>query len=202
MICEKCGNWVEDGESNCPGCGAPVMAQGGGLGSQMNTVRAEGGPVNTAAKGEMGENSPYSGYTESQLNRKGFYKHPNVSSLSRQIKACAIAMYILAGLNLGFYLFLSGRIFVTLESVVTAVVLFVFLLGLGLGIHLGQSRICAVILTVYGVYNAGVSYINSGKFSGWAFLLVGCYALSATFKFQKAWKKYKNTGIVPFVAGR
>lgn len=202
MICEKCGNWVEEGNVNCPNCQAPVMAQGGGLGTQTDMGRAEGGPVNTAAGGEMGKNSPYSGYTESQLNRKGFYKHPNVSSLSKQIKACAIAMYILAGLNLGLYLYMGGLIFATLEDVVTAVVIFVFLLGLGLGIHLGQSRICAVILTIYGVYNMVVNYVNSGKFSGWAFLLVGCYALPATFKFQKAWKKYKNTGIVPFVSGR
>lgn len=176
MICANCGNRVEDGASNCPGCGAPVMAGG--------------------------EYSAISGYTESQLDRKGFYRHPNVSSLSKQIKACGIAMYILAVFNLVFYLYLGGLIFAVSPEIIEAVIAFVFMMGLGLGIHLGQSRVCAVILTIYGVYNIGVNYINSGRFGGWAFLLVGCYALTATFKFQKAWKQYKNTGIVPFVAGK
>lgn len=186
MICANCGNWVEDGAQSCPGCGAPVMAQGAAPGAEMNMGQPGNGPV--------GGNSAFSGYTESKLDRKAFYKHPNVSSLSKQIKACGIAMYILAGFNFGLYMFLG--------EVVAAVIALVFMMGIGLGIHLGQSRVCAVILTVYGVYNMGVNYINSGRFAGWAFLLVGCYALAATFKFQKAWKQYKNTGIVPFVAGK
>ena len=78
----------------------------------------------------------------------------------------------------------------------------ILFVGLGLGIHLGQSRVCAILLTVYGGLNMIVSIMEKGRFGGWLFLLVGIDGIIYTFKFHKAWKQYKNTGIVPFVGGK
>lgn len=196
MICANCGNWVEDGASNCPGCGAPVMAQEAAPGQQMNMGQPGNGmPDGGQLAGGMGNGNPsWSGYAEPGLGRMAFYKHPNVSSLRKQLAGCGIAMYILAAINCAFYA-VTG-------SIILAAIMAILFVGLGLGIHLGQSRVCAILLTVYGGLNMIVSIMEKGRFGGWLFLLVGIDGIIYTFKFHKAWKQYKNTGIVPFVGGK
>lgn len=196
MICANCGSQVQDGASNCPACGAPVMAAGAAPGQQMNMGQPGNGMMNDGqqAGGVVNGNPSWSGYQEPGLKRMAFYKHPNVSSLRKQIAGCGIAMYILAALNFVIYA-ISGDII----SGIVAVVIFV---GLGLGVHLGQSRVCALLLTAYGIFNTVVSYMMTGSFSGWLFLVVGIYGIIYTFKFHKAWKQYKKTGIIPFVDGK
>lgn len=186
MICANCGTYVEDGKTNCPSCGAPAMAGGEMSQPGMDMGQNVNEPVNMGGF--------QSGYSEPGLSKKEFYKHPNLSQVSKQIKGCGIAMYILAVLNVG--------IFAVMGDIFSAVFSLVLMLGLGLGIHLAQSRVCAILLTIYGVFNTVISVITTGKFSGWLFLLVGIYGIIYTFKFQKAWKQYKTTGIVPFVAAK
>lgn len=196
MICANCGNQVEDGASSCPGCGAPVMAAGAAPGQGMNMGQPGNGMMNGGqpAGGMINGNPSWSGYQEPGLGRMAFYKHPNVSSLKKQLAGCGIAMYILAALNCVIY--------AATGDIISAVMAAVIFVGLGLGIHLGQSRVCAILLTAYGVFNMVVAYMASGRFSGWLFLLVGVYGIIYTFKFHKAWKQYKKTGIIPFVAGK
>lgn len=196
MICENCGNWVEDGASNCPGCGAPVMAQGAAPGQQMNMGQSGNGMPGGGqpAGGMVNGNPSWSGYSEPGLGRMAFYKHPNVSYLRKQLAGCGIGMYILAALN--------GVLYAVTGDIISAVIAVVLFAGLGLGIHLGQSRVCAILLTVYGTFNVIVTVMETGRVSGWLFLLVGIYGLIYTFKFHKAWKQYKKTGIIPFVGGK
>ncbi len=128
------------------------------------------------------------------MKRMDFYKHPNVSDVRKQLRGCGIAMYILAVFNFGFYV-IAGNI-------IGAVVSLLLYIGLGLGIHLGQSRVCAIVLTAYGVVNTIVASMQTGSLSGWLFPLIGVYGIIYTFKFHKAWKQYKDTGIVPVISGR
>ncbi len=186
MICANCGTYVEDGKTNCQNCGAPVAVAGGMPQQGMDMGQAGNGPVNVGGF--------QSGYSEPGMSRTEFYKHPNMSQVSKQIKSCGIAMYALAALNVVIYA-ATGDIF-------SAVFCLILMVGLGLGIHLLQSRVCAILLTVYGVINTILTVITTGKVSGWLFLVVGIYGIICTFKFQKAWKQYKNTGIVPSVAAK
>lgn len=172
MICANCGNQIEDGASICPGCGAPVAA----------------------AEGLFNGNPSVSGYQEPGLKRMDFYKHPNVSAVRKQLRGCGIAMYIVAVINC--------ILFAILGDIIVAVISLLLYIGLGLGIHLGQSRVCAIVLTAYGVFNTIVTSMQTGSLSGWIFPLIGVYGIIYTFKFHKAWKQYKDTGIIPFIAGR
>lgn len=169
MICANCGSQVQDGVLNCPGCGASVIAAGAASGQQMNMEQPG-------------------------LGRRAFYKHPNVSSLRKQLAGCGIAMYIVAVFNF--------VLFAIFGDIIGAVISLLLYVGLGLGIHLGQSRVCAIVLTVYGAFNTIVTSMETGKLSGWIFPLIGVYGIIYTFKFHKAWKQYKNTGVIPFIAGR
>lgn len=196
MICANCGNYVEDGAPNCPNCGAPVMPAGAAMGQGMNGGQSGdmmmngGGPAGSMING----NPSWSGYQEPGLKRMDFYKHPNVSSLRKQLRGCGIIMYILAAFNAVLYA-VTGDII----AAVFSVILFA---GLGLGIHLGQSRVCAILLTIFGGFNTAVMFIQTGSISGWLFLLAGIYGIIYTVKFHKAWNQYKKTGIIPFVEGR
>lgn len=186
MICTNCGTYVEDGKTNCPSCGAPVMTGGEMSQPGMYMGQNVNGPVNMGGF--------QSGYSEPGLSKKEFYKHPNMSRVSKQIKSCGICMYVLAGLNLVFY--------ALTEDIFSAVFSLILMLGLGLGIHLAQSRVCAIILTIYGGLNTIVAVITTGMLGGWMILVVGICGINYTFKFQKAWKQYKETGIVPIVAAK
>lgn len=66
------------------------------------------------------------------------------------------------------------------------------LVGLGVGIHLKQSKVCAIILLVYAVVNAVLVTMQSGTFGGWLPLIAGIYAVIYTLKLDKAWKAYQQ----------
>ena len=65
------------------------------------------------------------------------------------------------------------------------------LIGLGLGIHLKQSRACAVAPCVIGVINVIVGIATSGTPSGYLVLIAGILAIVYTFKLEKAWQQYQ-----------
>lgn len=165
MICEKCGQWIEDGSKVCSNCGAPVN-----VGNTQNTVTAAGSAENAAPAGG-----------QPALTKKEFYMHPNISYARSQIRSAGIICYVVAGISLVF----SG---------IGAIIDVLLIVGLGLGIQLGKSRACAIILTVYGVINTIYMTIMTGSLSGWWSLLAGIYAIIYTFKYQSAWAEYQKTG--------
>lgn len=110
--------------------------------------------------------------------------------MKKQITGTAIACYIITGINvlLAFAVAFSNILDILL------------MLGMGLGIHLAKSRVCSIILTVYGAFNVVVMTIATGSVSGWWIPVVGIYAIINTFKYQKAWEEYQKTGIVPDIS--
>lgn len=129
--------------------------------------------------------------TEQRLDRKSFYQHPDIRPISKQLKVCGIIMYILAILNFWQYL--------VINFIAIAFAELILLAGLGIGIHLKQSRVCAIAVMIVGVMNMILWLVYTGSIinSGWTFLLTGAYAFGATLTFHKAWKIYRSTGIVP-----
>lgn len=82
---------------------------------------------------------------EQPLDRKAFCQHPNTRHISKQLKVCGIILYILGIINFWNYLVIG----------VIAMAFFELILwiGLGMGIHLKQSRVCAIVVTVIGALN-------------------------------------------------
>lgn len=186
MICEKCGQWIEEGSKTCSKCGAPVGANNGqnanAAASVGNTAPVGGQP----GAGGFGANAGQG--VQMPMTKDEFYKHPNIASVRSQIRGAGILCYVVAGISLVLS-FLSGNPFGALLDVLLIV-------GLGLGIQLGKSRVCAIILTVYGAFNTIIITLANGALGGWWILLAGIYAIIYTFKYQSAWAEYQNTGIV------
>ena len=124
---------------------------------------------------------------ESNLSKKEFLKHPNMKSLRKEINGCGICIFVLAAINIAFTFFMDASSWLDV----------ILMIVLGLGIYFLQSRVCSIIFTVYGVINVIYYAINNGRFGGYLFLIAGVYSCIYTFKFHKAWKEYKKTGVIP-----
>lgn len=188
MQCFHCGMTYQDGMSNCPQCGAPAAVPGGQPNMQGQNF---GGQPNMQGQNFGGQpymqGQPY-GYPQ-KLSKKEFLHHPNLKKCSSNITASAITLYICAGISLILYVIVLGNFF--------SIVDVLLVLGLALGIHLAQSRVCAIIVLAYSVFNAIYMSVQTGRRAGTLIVIAAIYAVIATFQFQKAWSEYKRTGILP-----
>ena len=191
MICGNCGNFVQDGAPNCPTCGAPMGMNPGGMNQQPMGMNPNGmyqGPMgmnpNGMYQGPMGMNPGE--YGQPGMTKSQFYKHPLMKKIRSNLITCGVAGYILAALNILFCLFIPETGSGWLDAIC--------MLGLSLGIHLGKSRVCAIIFAAYGCLNVLYFLIVTQQIQGYWIPIVGIYACIYTFKFHSAWKKYQQTG--------
>ena len=118
------------------------------------------------------------------MTRNQFLKTEEMKPIKKQIISCAVICYVLAVISIAANYFLNGEL-----NLLDPIILVVF----GLLIQLLQSRVAAILLTVYAVCNVVYMTISMGQPAGWWVLIVAVYALIYTFKFQKAWKEYKKS---------
>lgn len=125
-------------------------------------------------------------YGDRQLTKKEFMKLPAMKSCKSNINFCGILLYILGALNFGIQVYGGG---LPVDGIL--------LILLGLGIHLGQSRVCAILCTLYGGFNVIYMLATTGTRSGWWILLIAIDAIIYTFRYHKEWNKYKKDGTLP-----
>ena len=123
-------------------------------------------------------------YAPTANTKKEFLQLPENAKLKKELRTSAIICYICAGITLLVGLFAAENPYVFIDVAL--------LVGLGLGIHLKQSKACAIALVVYAVINTVIGLASTGRFSGWLILLAGVYAVIYTFKLDKAWKQYRQ----------
>lgn len=125
-------------------------------------------------------------YGDRKLTKKEFLKLPAMKPCVTNIKTCGIAFYVIGVINIVLYLFWG-------EFPIDGIILIL----LGLGIHLGVSRVCAVLSAAYGAFNLIYVVMTSGTIGGWWVLLAAVYAVIYVFKFHKAWGRYQKDGTFP-----
>ena len=166
-------------------------AQKGEIGTANDGFSSETA-ANATAAGNAGFGGGQPGMGgQPPMTKEEFSKHPNIASVRSQIKSAGIICYVVAGISLAVSVIMSG-----IWGVVGVMLDVLLLIGLGLGVQLGRSRVCAIILTVYGAFNTIIVTLQNGTLGGWWVLLAGIYATIYTFKFQSAWEEYQKTGIV------
>ncbi len=178
MQCFQCGTQFADGASNCPNCGMPVTNQFTGAQQTYQTGQTQGQPYM--------QGQPY-GFPQ-PTSKKEFLKHPNLSKTRNTLITSAVVLYLCSVLSLVVGL-IAGNYSIFIDVLL--------MVGLGLGIQLAQSRVCAVIITIYSIINVLYTIIATGTFGGYLIVIGAICALISTFQFQSAWKKYKSTGVLP-----
>lgn len=193
MVCGNCGNYVQDGAPNCPNCGAPMGMNPNGMNQPpmgMNPGGMYQGPMGMNPGGmnqpPMGMNPGGMYQGPMGMTKKQFYNHPAMKTIKTNIISCGVIGYVLTGLNLLMAFLLPSSGANLLDTLL--------ILGLSLGLHLGKSRVCAILMAVYGMYNIIIALIVFHRLSGWLIPVMGIYACIYTFKFHNAWKKYQVTG--------
>jgi len=178
MICQSCGSENEPNAKFCGRCGAPMPV--------INATPYVVPNVMPNAMPAMGMAQPQ--YMGRMVTKKEFFKSQEMSKVAKNINASAIMMYIVAVITLFTNVIYAGNVFVLLDVAVVA--------GMGLGIQLAQSRVCAVIAAVYSVINCVIAIITTGIPGGWLIIVASVYAVIATFKFNEAWDNYQRTGYI------
>lgn len=103
----------------------------------------------------------------------------------RSCVAAAIIGYISAGATLLVALsgLLDGSILMLID---VAIILVPTLL-----IHIIKSRIAAIVMLGYGLFNLVSYLISSGEFRGWILVVAGIAAVIGAFQCAKEWREYQ-----------
>lgn len=182
MICQSCGRANELGAKFCKGCGAPLASDEG---TQQNNLYQPGAGYQTNMQNQYGmPQSMYAGTT--RMTKKEFDQCESIKPIAKNIMASAIIAYVIGAISLVANVILGGNVFGILDVVIVV--------GLGLGIQFVKSRVCAVILGVYSVFNLIYMLVLTGRPGGWLIIICAVYAIMYTFKYQKAWNAYQQTG--------
>ena len=123
------------------------------------------------------------------LAREQFDQHPLVQKYCKNIRVSAIVMYVCAGITLLANVVAAQNIAGLLDVAI--------LVGLGLGVHLARSRVCAYITLAYGVFNLIYMLVEYHIPGGYLVILGAVCAVGATSQYWKAWKNYQQTGQFP-----
>ena len=164
--CPKCGQFFDDSASFCSACGAALGGDSQGVDFTPEPISYPGqpGPRKAATKQE-------------------FLNLPENKKMKNNITGAAIVSYICAGIT-AVVMIGTMRDYVSVFDAL-------LLIGLGLGIHFKQSRVCAILLCADGLLSMIASIVSTGTPSGYLILIAGIYATIYTFKLEKEWQQYQ-----------
>lgn len=121
------------------------------------------------------------------MSRREYFKNYGDKKDRKYMNVLCIVIYVLVGVAAVNGVIIQGNIFAILD--------FLLILGLTLGIHLAYSRGCAIALTVYGGFNVVALFIMLQRLVGYWWLVVGICAMVRLNKMYKDYKNFRN-GIV------
>ena len=196
MICPVCAKEIPDGLTVCPICGAPLTAQ-------QNAMPQNAMPQNAMPQNAMPQNTafqyaapiaPVGAPAQMPTSVKKFIKSmshiPEYKQIGSGITISAVILYVCAGITM-LYGLISGSFGFILDVLV--------LVGLGLWIQLGYSRVAAIIALVYSVFSMILTTISMGRLSGYWIVIGTVCGVVFTFRAASAYKNFKNsaTAAVP-----
>ena len=174
MVCPNCGAPLPDTATMCYVCKNTFWGAGGGY--QAPPVMPQMSAYNT----------PYPPYPNSYLMPKNvFFKSPGVERLYKRIKDAGISAYILGGLSLAGVLMSSRYLFMGIPLLFT-----LFVIGMGLGIHLACNQTCAILLLIFSAIYLFLCLVTIHFPGGLLLLVDGIYSTIATSDIQNAYKEY------------
>lgn len=157
----------------------PAAAPSAGFCSRCGAALAPGGAFCPQCGLGAGEQVATQSHMPAGTGKREYYKNYAGDTFRRQLKSSAIMCYICAGLTALVAILLNP-----LSLLDAAIVL-----GLGLGMHLGKSKVCAYLILIYSALSTLITLVATGTFGGWLLILAGVFAVST---FSKADKRYKE----------
>ncbi len=100
--------------------------------------------------------------------------------IKKEINSVGIIGYVLAAINLIISIFMNPA----------GIIDVIMIAGFSLGIHIGKSRICAILFLIYGAFNFIIMTVQYEKPVGYLGLIFGICAVREFYKAHKQYKKY------------
>lgn len=122
------------------------------------------------------------------MTRMEFFKSEEMKKVQDNISTCAIIgrVFAIGSSVMSFMKSHDYSIIFTMLFFVTMFLLIYFL----------QSRVAAILLSLFSALSTAVMFMQTGKPGGILFVLFGIYGIIYTFKFQNAWNEYKKNAVV------
>ena len=195
MKCVVCGEELAENALLCPRCGSVVRRE--------DVVRQQA--------------------ASRQLTKKEFFELPGMKTYRNNIRSCGVVLYLCAAMTVLMALFEWGetsamangltRQIITsvppslMSGIVTTILSFLIrfdriiaaalLVGLGIWIQLGKSRVAALLTLIYGSYSMIIGSLEFGRLQGWWEPVIGGFGVFYTFKLHGLWGKYRRSGTLP-----
>ena len=181
MICPNCGKEITDESTSCQFCGAAITTQaqpefGNNYEAAQPTAAFAGNP--SVLQPPVDRRS---------VSKKEFIEKYAPVNLKKQINSAAILCYICCAITIGFSFFTNEYWYYSLIDVA-------ILLGLALGMHLGKSKVCAILLLIVSILECVITVVTMGTVSGWWLILASFYAVSAFNKLGKEYNQFLMEG--------
>ncbi len=169
----------------CSSCGKEIPQGSGALCSDCTAALANGSiPSKEEITNRMNRSGkPIPADAPAGLDRSAFRKKYSVGA--RSCTAAAIMGYFSAGVTLilMFFNFMGVGAYLLIDI---ALILIPCLL-----VHILNSRIAAIVLLVYGLYNILFFLFTQGTFSGYLIVIAGVLAVTGAFTSAKEWREYQ-----------
>lgn len=169
MKCPTCGTQLGPEDRYCPICGA--------------AAQPAASPTQPAAPGYSAPAAP--GIppitVDRSLPKSLFYSTLASDKVRKSIRNSAIVCYVCG--------VITGVVAVLLSP--TMLLDVIVILVLGLLIQLKQSRVCAVLLLAYSLFNTVVAIATTGSAGGWLLIIAGVYAVKSTFALEKEYQAFR-----------
>lgn len=169
MFCPKCGKELENGAAFCGYCGASIPAQ-----PQHGSYRQQSGSY---VQQPFSKTVSAASVNRQSVSKKEYIENYAPYALRKNIKNIAIVCYGLAAISAVSSIALTGSFMALIDVVV--------FVGITLGMHLGKSKICAILLLIFSIGECVLTTIMLGMFSGWWWIVLGILAVSTFVKLDK-----------------
>lgn len=203
MICPVCGKEIADGSAVCPICGVALAAPQNPVPNAAPQYAPQQNPVPDAAPQYAPQQYAAQPYAAPQYaapqnpavmpkNAKQFIKQMShiqeYKNIRTEINVCGILFYVFAAATIALSLLVKS----SGAGLVDAFIL----VGFGLWIQLGYSRVGSIIALVYSILNMIYMTVSTGKLGGYLILIAAVCSVIYTFKAAKAFKQYKESAAV------
>lgn len=203
MICPVCGKEIADGSAVCPICGVALAAPQNPVPNAAPQYAPQQNPVPDAAPQYAPQQYAAQPYAAPQYaapqnpavmpkNAKQFIKQMShiqeYKNIGTEINVCGILFYVFAAATIALSLLVKS----SGAGLVDAFIL----VGFGLWIQLGYSRVGSIIALVYSILNMIYMTVSTGKLGGYLILIAAVCSVIYTFKAAKAFKQYKESAAV------
>lgn len=188
MFCPKCGKEIVDEGVNCPFCGEAVAAQDSASETAVPkaTATAQFGS-NYEATPQQPSSAAWGNPANMVIDRKSVTKKEYIkkyapANLKKNIKSSAIVCYVCVAISAIASIALLGSPWMLIDVAIY--------LGLTLGMHLGNSKLCAILLLIFSIVECAISFYQFGTPSGWWLIIASGSAVSTFNKLGKEYNKF------------